>query len=87
MSEELYQAVEWGILEYKSSIINSALELTESLKYDTAALNRLDALNRKAENTYICYSLSEIISKKAVKLKLKNEDSPESRIKKTEKYC
>ena len=84
LSEELYQAVEWGLIEYKSSIIKSVFELTESLKYDTAALNRLDSVIEKLKTLVYVILYQRLISKKAVKFKLKNEDTPYSRIPETD---
>ena len=76
--EEIYLAVEGGILEYKSSILNSVFNLTESLKYDTAALNRLDEVADKLKHLTYAVLLERLISKKAVKYKLKNEEKPDN---------
>ena len=75
--EEIYLAVEGGILEYKNSIINSVFSLIESLKYDTAALKRLDEAAEKLKHLTYSVLLERLIAKKAVKYKLRNDEKSE----------
>ncbi len=77
VTEELYIAVEWGILEYKSKIINAVFNLTESLKYDTAALSRIGSITEKLGSLIYIVLLQRLISKKTVKLKHRSEEASE----------
>ena len=80
---ELYSAVEEGIIEYKNNIINSVFNITESLKYDTASLNRLEEAVRALKSLTYIILLQRLISKNTVKLKHRTEkpgeeEDPES---------
>lgn len=77
VTEEIYQAVENGILEYKIRTINSVSELTESLKYDAAGMNRLEEVISSLKSLIYVVLLQRLITKKAVKLKLKSENETE----------
>ncbi len=77
---ELYSAVEEGIIEYKNNIINSVFNITESLKYDTASLNRLEEAVRALKSLTYIILLQRLISKNTVKLKHRTEKPERKRI-------
>ena len=71
---QIYEAVEEGILEYKQQIINSVFSLTDSLKYDTASLAKLDGLTSALKSLIFTVLIQRLISRKVIKLKSRNEE-------------